>query len=189
MPFLGNMGWVGLEPTTNALKGRCSTIELPTLGKRTRTVLLKRIAASSFQRGLGMLRSELGSLKQFFDTRSSLTVCGSLLQNSINPPLLSPRSTTCPLKKTWQAARLPCVVSLRKITVEFRLSGCGALQPSPRAQRTRRCESARLRGAFVAAGLTESTSGPRDQNGDADKDVHNRRIRLVPSSGHKIQVL
>ena len=24
------MGWVGLEPTTNALKGRCSTIELPT---------------------------------------------------------------------------------------------------------------------------------------------------------------
>jgi hypothetical protein len=26
-----SMGWVGLEPTTNALKGRCSTIELPTL--------------------------------------------------------------------------------------------------------------------------------------------------------------
>ncbi len=24
------VGWVGLEPTTNALKGRCSTIELPT---------------------------------------------------------------------------------------------------------------------------------------------------------------
>jgi hypothetical protein len=24
------MGWVGLEPTTNALKGRCSTVELPT---------------------------------------------------------------------------------------------------------------------------------------------------------------
>lgn len=24
------MGGVGLEPTTNALKGRCSTIELPT---------------------------------------------------------------------------------------------------------------------------------------------------------------
>lgn len=24
------MGRVGLEPTTNALKGRCSTIELPT---------------------------------------------------------------------------------------------------------------------------------------------------------------
>jgi hypothetical protein len=29
---------VGLEPTTNALKGRCSTIELPTLGKWTGTV-------------------------------------------------------------------------------------------------------------------------------------------------------
>jgi hypothetical protein len=27
---LTGMGWVGLEPTTNALKGRCSTIELPT---------------------------------------------------------------------------------------------------------------------------------------------------------------
>jgi hypothetical protein len=24
------VGWVGLEPTTNALKGRCSTVELPT---------------------------------------------------------------------------------------------------------------------------------------------------------------
>jgi hypothetical protein len=24
------LGWVGLEPTTNALKGRCSTVELPT---------------------------------------------------------------------------------------------------------------------------------------------------------------
>ena len=24
------MGWLGLEPRTNALKGRCSTIELPT---------------------------------------------------------------------------------------------------------------------------------------------------------------
>jgi hypothetical protein len=26
------MGWPGLEPGTNALKGRCSTIELPTPG-------------------------------------------------------------------------------------------------------------------------------------------------------------
>jgi hypothetical protein len=24
------LGWAGLEPATNALKGRCSTIELPT---------------------------------------------------------------------------------------------------------------------------------------------------------------
>src|ERR1700739_3063841 len=43
------MGWVGLEPTTNALKGRCSTIELPTLGKRSGTVSLKRIVASGFE--------------------------------------------------------------------------------------------------------------------------------------------
>ena len=28
------LGWVGLEPTTNALKGRCSTIELPTRNPR-----------------------------------------------------------------------------------------------------------------------------------------------------------
>ena len=27
------MGWLGLEPRTNALKGRCSTIELPTQEK------------------------------------------------------------------------------------------------------------------------------------------------------------
>ena len=27
---MGEVGWVGLEPTTNALKGHCSTIELPT---------------------------------------------------------------------------------------------------------------------------------------------------------------
>ena len=26
----GEVGWAGLEPATNALKGRCSTIELPT---------------------------------------------------------------------------------------------------------------------------------------------------------------
>ncbi len=29
-PLFRGLGWVGLEPTTNALKGRCSTIELPT---------------------------------------------------------------------------------------------------------------------------------------------------------------
>jgi hypothetical protein len=34
------LGWVGLEPTTNALKGRCSTIELPTrIGKRALKLL------------------------------------------------------------------------------------------------------------------------------------------------------
>ena len=27
----GEVGWEGLEPSTNALKGRCSTIELPIL--------------------------------------------------------------------------------------------------------------------------------------------------------------
>ncbi len=28
--FKEEVGWEGLEPSTNALKGRCSTIELPT---------------------------------------------------------------------------------------------------------------------------------------------------------------
>ena len=28
------LGWAGLEPATNALKGRCSTIELPTRAGR-----------------------------------------------------------------------------------------------------------------------------------------------------------
>ena len=28
------LGWAGLEPATNALKGRCSTIELPTPGNQ-----------------------------------------------------------------------------------------------------------------------------------------------------------
>ena len=46
------LGWVGLEPTTNALKGRCSTIELPTLGKRSGKVSLKRIVASGFEGSL-----------------------------------------------------------------------------------------------------------------------------------------
>ncbi len=32
------MGWVGLEPTTNALKGHCSTIELPTRLEEMRTI-------------------------------------------------------------------------------------------------------------------------------------------------------
>ncbi len=29
-PLFVMVGWEGLEPSTNALKGRCSTIELPT---------------------------------------------------------------------------------------------------------------------------------------------------------------
>lgn len=32
----GGMGWEGLEPSTNALKGRCSTIELPTRKREMR---------------------------------------------------------------------------------------------------------------------------------------------------------
>jgi hypothetical protein len=41
------MGWVGLEPTTNALKGRCSTIELPThVGKRAVKLLPNHVAAT-----------------------------------------------------------------------------------------------------------------------------------------------
>jgi hypothetical protein len=47
-----SVGWLGLEPRTNALKGRCSTIELPTLGKRTETVSLKSLVASPFARAL-----------------------------------------------------------------------------------------------------------------------------------------
>ena len=30
------VGWAGLEPATNALKGRCSTIELPTRSEKRR---------------------------------------------------------------------------------------------------------------------------------------------------------
>ena len=33
------LGWVGLEPTTNALKGRCSTIELPTRAGRINVLI------------------------------------------------------------------------------------------------------------------------------------------------------
>ena len=32
-----NLGWAGLEPATNALKGRCSTIELPTRAAKNRS--------------------------------------------------------------------------------------------------------------------------------------------------------
>jgi hypothetical protein len=35
MAVLEGLGWVGIEPTTNALKGRCSTIELPTRKQST----------------------------------------------------------------------------------------------------------------------------------------------------------
>jgi hypothetical protein len=35
------VGWVGLEPTTNALKGRCSTIELPTPQETSRETIPK----------------------------------------------------------------------------------------------------------------------------------------------------
>jgi hypothetical protein len=41
------MGWVGLEPTTNALKGRCSTVELPTrVRKRAGKLLPNHVAAT-----------------------------------------------------------------------------------------------------------------------------------------------
>ena len=33
------VGWEGLEPSTNALKGRCSTIELPTRAGKNRYIL------------------------------------------------------------------------------------------------------------------------------------------------------
>ena len=36
---LSGVGWEGLEPSTNALKGRCSTIELPTRAGKIRYIL------------------------------------------------------------------------------------------------------------------------------------------------------
>jgi hypothetical protein len=33
------VGWPGLEPGTNSLKGYCSTIELPTLGRERRKLI------------------------------------------------------------------------------------------------------------------------------------------------------
>ena len=36
LPTAEKLGWAGLEPATNALKGRCSTIELPTRLRRNR---------------------------------------------------------------------------------------------------------------------------------------------------------
>ena len=46
------VGWVGLEPTTNALKGRCSTIELPTR-------LLKAVEWLFYARKPGMARKRI----------------------------------------------------------------------------------------------------------------------------------
>ena len=40
----GEVGWEGLEPSTNALKGRCSTIELPTRWRGGRLVVCCRVA-------------------------------------------------------------------------------------------------------------------------------------------------
>ena len=40
------LGWVGLEPTTNALKGRCSTIELPTQIRKQFYAALPRLATN-----------------------------------------------------------------------------------------------------------------------------------------------
>src|SRR4051812_32292411 len=44
-------GWVGLEPTTNALKGRCSTIELPTRTERSVLIQLGECRKTRFRRG------------------------------------------------------------------------------------------------------------------------------------------
>ena len=42
------MGWVGLEPTANALKGRCSTIELPTRKEGTKVMPSAGCATSNY---------------------------------------------------------------------------------------------------------------------------------------------
>ena len=153
---------MGLEPTTNALKGRCSTIELPTLGKRSGTVSLKRIVASGFE-------GRLTRIKDHF----------AIIQHSITPPLHHPLAATpdhAPSKKIGQALRLPNGLGeCYEITIEISLSGYGAL----------RCER-----DFVAAGATDSASGRATRTGDASKDVRNTRIRPVPSNNpdHKIQV-
>ena len=87
------LGWVGLEPTTNALKGRCSTIELPTLGKRSGTVSLKRIVASGFE-------GRSTRIKAHF----------AIIQHSITPPLHHPLAAApdhALSKKIGQALRLP----------------------------------------------------------------------------------
>ena len=46
-------------------------------------------------------------------------------------------------------------------------------------------------GQDVVTGSTDRTSDRATRTGDANKDVHNRRIRLVPSNnlGHKGQAL
>ena len=105
------VGWVGLEPTTNALKGRCSTIELPTPGKRSGTVSLKRSVASAFE---GAAYANQRSFSQSSST--------PLLHHSLPP------CSTAPLKKVGQAVGLPNVFGCYEITVEISLSGYGALR-------------------------------------------------------------
>ncbi len=41
-PQLSNLGWAGLEPAANALKGRCSTIELPTRARERFLIQFER---------------------------------------------------------------------------------------------------------------------------------------------------
>lgn len=59
------MGWVGLEPTTNALKGRCSTIELP-----TRVSFSLYRAGSEAQAGFGKAN---GVYSSFFEEWQALS--------------------------------------------------------------------------------------------------------------------
>ena len=54
-----DLGWVGLEPTTNALKGRCSTIELPTPVGGTK-VLIQFAGRRKTRFGDGKLRAKNG---------------------------------------------------------------------------------------------------------------------------------
>ena len=61
------MGWVGLEPTTNALKGRCSTIELPTpSGERfnpVRKMPQDTAVSLSFRRGVELFKTFRGKFR------------------------------------------------------------------------------------------------------------------------------
>ena len=83
-------GRVGLELATNALKGRCSTIELPTLSRRTRN--LKRTDARSrffteAERGerglhLGGVVAGLGAPDEHGDFAGSFVMVGQCQRSS-----------------------------------------------------------------------------------------------------------
>jgi hypothetical protein len=89
------LGWVGLEPTTNALKGRCSTIELPTPRRETSSeTILKSVGCNLKTSTMGLTTKDVRNdpaSSSLFDHRVGVVVVDRFVVFRLDPVPIDPR--------------------------------------------------------------------------------------------------